>query len=201
MIGDGRHKLATAEEAALHAEVCGLVRATCAAYVARRAAEEEADRGHPVSTGWLKRELADVLGLSERQLNALGHDTPITLARAIRLAEVTGDDRLLQHFAARLGQVSVAVADLPRVAGDPDAHALLTEQMRETAEAQSAALPLLQQGRLDAQAFATLVREGTEAVQALLRTLLCGDLRANGRLTLPFVRRAAGHHAPHEDRP
>ena len=183
--GDGPHKLASPRERDLHQDLCALVRAVVEGYAARRLAAERSALGFDLKKTVVKGELAERLGIGLRQLDGYASAVPITLAKAVLLSEATGDDRLLQAFALRLGAVAVAV---PRPDSGCDlalANAELAANMREFVEFQESALRLSAAGKLDAESYRAIRKEGLESIVQAVRLILLAEQAATGAVREP----------------
>ncbi len=183
-IGDGRHKLATREEREIHGAILRETRALCERWAARRLADIEEAEGIAVNKTVALDELAEALGMSRRQLSAYGSDVPITLAKAVRLSQVSGDPALLHLFARYLGALAVRIPRPEEIAGLAEVNAELFANSKEAVEFQGAALAMggEEYGPDD---HAITSKEGLEDMEQSVRLILASSLKATGKAELP----------------
>lgn len=184
--GDGRHKFGSAAERELHIEIVEETRLMVERWIVSRRSQHHLKWGVELKKAAFQQELADSLGVSTRQLSAYCRDVPITLAKAVLLSNVCGDERLLKLFAHRMGAVAVA---LPPVKDEIDlgrANQELADNMREFSEAHGAALTL-SDGKVEPHEYAAIKREGMEAVCQMLRVILIAEMMAHGETKTPLT--------------
>ena len=185
--GDGRNKIGSAAERALHAEFCAAVWLTVDTWCAARQTEHEQASGYQLKKSVLKEGLAEHLGVSLRQLDAYCHGTPISLAKAALLARFCGDERLPQLFAEQLGAVAVP---LPTLSGPLDLKRALHElhaNQKEFTDFQDAAPRLADEGGHTPAFHAAILKEGTEEIVQSLRVIMISELLAHGEVKLPLL--------------
>ena len=187
--GDGRHKIGSAREAALHRTITGVCRAMVDGYCARRHAEEHERLGYELKKTIVKEEIAEVLGVTLRTLDAYCLDTPITLAKAALLCSVTGRDDLLQFFAQQMGAVAVTRPSPEEIAGMAEVNAEIYANHKEFHEFQGAVMAMADEDYGPAQ-HALTRKEGLEDIRQSLRVLGLSELKAHGEIRDPILLRA-----------
>lgn len=189
--GDGRHKLATPEERELHGAIASMTRSTVERHVSLRVAMAD-EAGYALKGLPFKDELAALLGISTRQLDHYGADVPITLAKAIRLCEITGDRRLLHLFAERLAAAAVPLPLLSAPCGLPEVNRALFEIYERFACFQCAAMRLEQGEQLSRADSVLIFEEGQALIRQLLRVMLLADHLDDGDFTFPLFTHLRG---------
>lgn len=191
--GDGRHKIASAEEALLHGEIARTIRTVVNAYCTRRQAAQRAAEGHELKKSVFQAEIAEQLGITIRQLDNYGSTVPITLSKAILLSRFCRDERLLALFGRAMGAVNVA---LPLLDSMPDlarANEELAANMKEFSEAQQAALEITRGRRLDPVRLRAIFKEGWESIRQLLRVMATAELLCHGEVKFHLATWARRH--------
>lgn len=184
--GDGRHKIGSAREAALHRTITGVCRAMVEGHCAIRLRQEKERLGYELKKTVVKDEIAGALGVTLRTLDAYCNDTPITLAKAALLCEATGRDDLLQFFAQQMGQVAVALPTPEEIAGLPEVNTEIFANHREFTEFQGAAMLMAENDYGPAQ-HAVTRKEGLEDIGQSLRLLALSELKAYGEIRDPIL--------------
>lgn len=185
--GDGRHKLASNAERELHAEIAAATRAVVDGYCKFRQHQQRDGEGYEIKRSVFQREIADHLGISERQLSAYQRDVPITLAKAVLLSRFCGDERLLALFAGSLGAVAVALP-LPDLVLEPKMSVLeCSALLRAVGEAQQAANEMMGDGLTGPDAARRTIKECREAIVQLTHAMMLHELAAFGTATLHLV--------------
>ena len=164
-------------------------------YCARRHAEEHERLGYELKKTVVKKEIAEVLGVTLRTLDAYCLDaycldTPITLAKAAQLCEATGRDDLLQVFAQQMGAVAVTLPSPEEIAGMAEVNAEIYANHKEFHEFQGAVMAMADEEYGPAQ-HALTRKEGLEDIRQSLRVLGLSELKAHGEICDPILLRAA----------
>lgn len=189
-IGDGRHKIGSAREAALHRTITGVCRAMVDGFCARRLAEEHERLGFELKKTVVKEEIAEALGCTLRTLDAYCLDTPISLAKAALLCGATGRDDLLQVFAQQMGAVAVALPTPEEIAGLPEVNVEIHANAKEFTDFQGALLAMADDGYGPAQ-HAVTRKEGWEDIGQSIRLIMLSEYKAFGEIRDPILLRGA----------